>query len=78
VWAVRLSDLPSSLECAAAAALVAASGLLDVKDLANWLGGVGDEFVEKPPGFVLGGLSAVLSLFGTLVLTVGVFRGLRG
>ena len=34
------------------------------------------EFVERPPGFFLGGVSAALSVSGLAILIVGVFRGL--
>jgi hypothetical protein len=45
-------------------------------DLLNWLQRVQDEFVTRPLGFALGGLSAVMSTAGTVVLVAGVIRGL--
>jgi hypothetical protein len=76
VVAVAVSDLTPWLETAAAIAMVAASVLLDGKDLLNWLQRVQDEFVTRPLGFALGGLSAVMSTAGTVVLVAGVIRGL--
>lgn len=66
----------TGLETLAAWLLVAASAVLDVKDTLNWLQGVGDEFVERPLGFYLGGVSAVLGSGGLGILTVGVLRAL--
>jgi hypothetical protein len=74
--AVAVSDLTAWLVTTAAIAMVSASVLLDLKDLLNWLQGVHDEFVTRPLGFALGGLSGVLSAAGTVVLAVGVIRGL--
>lgn len=62
-------------ELLAAWLLVAASAVLDVKDTLNWLAGVADEFVERPVGFWLGGVSAALGSAGLAILTVGVLRG---
>ena len=76
VLAVAVSDLTPWLETAAAIAMVAASVLLDGKDLLNWLQRVQDEFVTRPSGFGLGGLGAVMSTAGTVVLAAGVIRGL--
>jgi hypothetical protein len=74
--AVAVSELAAWLAATAAIAMVSASVLLDLKDMLNWVQGVEDEFVTRPLGFVLGGLSAVLATAGTIVLTVGVIRGL--
>jgi hypothetical protein len=37
---------------------------------------VKDEFVERPPGVVLGGISVLLGMVGLLILIIGVFQGL--
>ena len=71
--AVPLSH--TGYETPAAWLMVAASVVLDVKDTLNWLQGVGDEFVERPAGFYLGGVSALLGSVGLAILTVGVLRG---
>ena len=74
--AVPLSRLPAGVETLAAWLLVGSSAVLDVKDTHNWLQDIKDEFVERPPGFFLGGVSAALSVSGLAILLVGVFRGL--
>lgn len=61
-------------EVLAAWLLVAASAVLNVKDALNWLQGIGDEFVERPVGFWLGGVSAALGSVGLAILTAGVLR----
>ena len=71
VWAVELSDLRAGVETFAAALLVASSFVLLAKDTLNWLSGVNDEFVERPWGFYLGGLSALLAVAGLAILIVG-------
>lgn len=74
--ATTLSDLSSSLETLAASLLVANSAAIAAGDTLNWLGGTRDAFAERPPGFYLDGLGAVLFGVGLLILVIGVFRGL--
>jgi hypothetical protein len=74
--ATSISDLTAWLNTAVAITMAAAAALLDVKDLLNWLQDVKDEFVTRPIGFMLGGISGVLSTTAGVVLTVGVLRGL--
>jgi hypothetical protein len=70
--AVPLSH--TGLETLAAWLLVAASAVLDLKDTLNWLQGIRDEFLERPPGFYLGAVSALLGGVGLAILTAGVLR----
>ncbi len=74
--ALPLSQLSAQVEAVAAWLLVASSVVLAVKDTLNWLQGVRDEFVERPPGFFLGAVSALLGTGGLTILVVGVLRGL--
>ena len=75
--AVTLSPLDANLETLAAALMVGASVLLDIKDTINWLQGVKDEFAEKPKlPLLLGALSSLASLASIAIFTVGVVQGL--
>jgi hypothetical protein len=76
VIAVNFANLPVALAVAAAVLLVSGSFLLDAKDTINWLQGVTDEFVEHPPGFVMGGVSGVAAAAGLLIVIVGDIRAL--
>ena len=74
VFAVTLSPQPPLIETLAASLMVAESGLLAAKDILNWVQGVKDEFVERPPGgMVLGGSSVLLGVVGLLIFMVGIF-----
>jgi hypothetical protein len=73
--AVSLSTLDESLELAAAWLMVAASVLLDGKDTLNWLWRVEDEFAQQMRlPLAMGGLSALASIAGILILLVGVVQ----
>lgn len=75
--AIELSPLDAGIELLAAALLVGASVLLDLKDTLNWLMHIEDEFAEKPKlPLALGGLSSIASLLGMLIIIVGVIQGL--
>jgi hypothetical protein len=76
VFAVILSPLPTGVKALAASLMVAESVFLAAKDTLNWVQGVKDEFVERPPGVVLGGISVLLGMGGLLILIIGVFQGL--
>jgi hypothetical protein len=74
--AIELSTLGNTLELAAAWLMVLASILLDAKDTINWLQGIKDEFAEKPRlPLLLGGLSSLFSLAGTVIILIGVLMG---
>ncbi|UGT42973.1 hypothetical protein LTV02_06140 [Nocardia yamanashiensis] len=76
VWAVRLSELSSGWN-AAAAWLIAASGVfIAAKDTVNWLTGVQDEFAEKAKTAPLGFVGAVTMAAGLVILGVGVVAAL--
>ena len=51
-------------------------GILGLTDTLNWLQGVRDEFAQRPLGFYLGGVSAVLAIAGLSILIAGVAQGL--
>ncbi len=70
--AVPLSH--TGFETTAAWLMVAAAAVLDMKDGLNWLQGVRDEFVERPPGFYLGAVSALLGSAGLAIFATGVLR----
>ncbi len=76
VVAVNLSSLSPLYESLAAALLVAASVLLGLKDILNWLRSVDDEFVTRPFAFYLGGLSAIAGCTGLAILLTGALRAL--
>jgi hypothetical protein len=77
VFAVTLSPQPALVKTLAASLMVAESGLLAAKDTLNWVQGVMDEFVERPPGgIVLGAISVLLGVVGLLIFMVGIFQGL--
>jgi hypothetical protein len=75
VWAVALSDLANGLETFAASLMVFAAMVQGGKELLNWKQGVVDEFVERPIGYWLARLQAILSSLGLLILFFGVLRG---
>lgn len=76
-WAVAMSTLDAGLETVGAILMVGASVLLDVKDTINWLQGTQDEFAEKARiPLALGTLSALASLAGIAIFTLGVIQGL--
>lgn len=74
--AVRFSTLPSGVELAAAAALVAGSALFVSGATANWLQGVGDHFAEHSLGWRLLVVSGGLHLTGIAIVVFGVFSAL--
>ncbi len=76
--AIQLSPLSDNTEVLAAALLVSGAFLLALKDTINWLLKVDDEFreVNRPYGQVIGGLSALASTVGLIIVIVGVFQGL--
>jgi hypothetical protein len=76
VWAVRLSDMASWVETLAAALLVGSSVAVGARDLLYWTQGVHDEFVERPPAFVLGPIGAVASVIGAAIFLIGALRAL--
>jgi hypothetical protein len=76
VFAVLLSELPSSLEVAAASLLVASSVFQDGSAILNWVQGVDDQFARRSTGLTLASINAVLATAGLAILLVGVFRAL--
>ncbi len=75
--AIDLSNLSANSELIAAWLMVGASVLLNAKDTINWLQGIKDEFVEKPRvPLALGGLSALASLVGIVIILIGVMQGM--
>lgn len=76
VWAVRLSQLTPWVESLAAALLVAGSLSIDGRDLLYWKQDITDEFVERPPAFVLGPISAAATATGTVILSIGALQAL--
>lgn len=76
VFAVDLSPLPGNLEVAAALLLIIGTLLLDAKDTLHWLGGIKDEFAEKPVGYYLAMVAVPASSVGMAILIWGVFQGL--
>jgi hypothetical protein len=73
--AVPLSAFLAPFETMAAWLLVGSSAVLGVKDTLNWLQGVRDEFAERPAGFYLGGVAALLGTGGLAILIAGVLQG---
>ena len=74
--ATGLSSLAGGLETTAAWLLVAGSAGIAAGDTLNWLGGAGDAFAERPPGFFTQAAGGVATGVGVLILVIGVFRGL--
>ena len=74
--ALGLSSLANGWETTAAWLLVAGSIGIAAGDTLNWLGGVGDAFAERSPGFFLQAIGGPLSGVGIAIVTVGVFAGL--
>ena len=66
--AAGLSDLSSGTENLAAWLLVVGAGLLFVKDLANWLLGVEDEFASRGIGLALGTIMGPVHSAGLVIL----------
>jgi hypothetical protein len=76
VWAVHYSHLTPWVETLASGLVVGASVAIDARDLLYWVQGTKDEFVERPPAFVLGPLSAAAVAAGTIIFLVGVLQAL--
>jgi hypothetical protein len=76
VFAVDVAPLAPGVKILAASFMVAESAFLAMKDTLNWIQGVKDEFVERPRGLYLGGISIVTGIVGLLILIVGVFLAL--
>ena len=74
--ATGLSSLAGALETVAASLLVAGSAGIAAGDTLNWVGGVGDAFAERAPGFFSQAAGGAFTSIGLAVLIVGVFRGL--
>lgn len=68
--------LPSALETAAAALLLAGVALFDAGVAANWLGAVGDHFAERSLGWWLLTASAPPNLAAAGLFLAGVARGI--
>lgn len=75
-WALPLSDLSTGIETLAAWLLVASTASLTLGHTMSWRKGVKDEFAEKPVGYYLSTLTAILSVGGIGILLAGVVRGL--
>jgi hypothetical protein len=75
--ATGLSSLSGGVETFAAWLLVAGSAGIAAGDTLHWLGGVGDAFAERPPGFYLQSVGGIVTAVGLLIVIVGVFRGLQ-
>jgi hypothetical protein len=54
----------------------AAAGLLVLKELLNWLGGVEDEFVEKSPGLFIGNIFGPIHIVGLILCTIAIVPAL--
>ncbi|MBL1076717.1 hypothetical protein JK358_20165 [Nocardia sp. 2] len=76
VWAARMSELSSWWETTAAILLVASGVFIAIKDTANWLTGVNDEFADKTWTGPFGFAGAVTLMAGLVILAVGVFAAL--
>jgi hypothetical protein len=74
--ALPLSRLAAGTESFAAWLLVGSTVALGAGNTLSYVMGVEDEFTEKPPGYFLGGVTALLSCAGIGILLTGVFRGL--
>ncbi|TGK00673.1 hypothetical protein EHO59_12055 [Leptospira semungkisensis] len=69
-YAIALTD---TLALTGAWALAVSSAFLALKDTANWLQGVKDEFQDNPPlGKALGGIGVLSNLVGIGVIVYGV------
>ena len=73
-YVIQQVALSKGLELTAAWLMVAGAVLLDAKDIINWRMNITDEFAQKPPiPTLFGGLSALFSLVGTLIIAYGVW-----
>ncbi len=76
-WALRLSPLSASVEILAACLVVGSSALSDIEPVLNFWQGVKDPVAERSVAFYLGGVSVTLFTVGLVIITVGVFYGLK-
>ncbi len=77
VWAVRLSDLSASLECAAAVLLVAAAALQFASNTLAWRTNNTNLFAP-PRGltYAMATTNAIFAFIGLAILIVGALKGL--
>lgn len=74
VVAFRYANLSESLALIGASLFAISSLFLGLKDTANWLQGIKDEFQENPIlGKSLGAIGVVTNLIGIFVIVYGVF-----
>lgn len=74
ILAFRFAPLSDFLALVGASLFAASSALLALKDTANWLQSVKDEFQEKPPlGKILGLLGVLANVGGVGIIVYGVF-----
>ena len=76
VVVLPLSNLSAWMEALAASCMVGSSVLLGLKDTLYWRQGTQDEFAEKPVVFMLNFPLSIAFAAGTIILTIGVLRGL--
>lgn len=69
-------DLPTPIESAAAAVLVAGSVLFVSGAIVNWRRDIGDHFAERSAGWRLFAASGPANVIGAATVLVGVVRGL--
>jgi hypothetical protein len=74
--AVRLSNLSSGLESAAAWLIVAGAASSSLAQIANAVQKVSDQFAQRSLGLQLNTLQSLLLAPGVGILVVGVFKGL--
>ena len=75
-FAVGAADLTPWLATTAAVLVVAGSALEVTGGTVNWLQGTGDQFAERSLGLAINSLSAPPAIVGTVVIAIGVVRGL--
>ncbi|MCG6166541.1 hypothetical protein LFX25_01570 [Leptospira sp. FAT2] len=74
VIAFRYANLSENLALIGASLFAVSSLFLALKDTANWLQGIKDEFQENPIlGKSLGAIGVITNLAGSLVIAYGVF-----
>lgn len=73
---MTFADLPTRIEVAAAALLVAGSVLFVSGAVANWRQNIGDHFAERSVGWRLFAASGPANVIGAATVLVGVVRGL--
>ncbi len=73
VFAFQYASLGETLSLVGASAFAVSSLFLGLKDTADWLQGIKDEFQENPPlGKILGTIGVVANVVGIGIITYGI------